>query len=78
MASKISLPLYRGKEVKLFYITQVKTEPPSFTVFANYPAGIKDSHRRHFEKVLRNVYTFKGTPIRIYLKARQKEKKKHT
>ena len=77
MASRISLPLYRGKEVKLFYITQVKTDPPSFTLFANYPAGIKDSHRRHFEKVLRKAYTFKGTPIRIYLKASQKEKKKH-
>jgi GTPase len=75
MASNITLPMYKGKTVKLFYITQVKTEPPSFTVFTNYPAGIKDAHRRHIEKVLRNAFTFKGTPIRIYLKARNKEKR---
>ena len=72
----ISLPLYRGKQVKLYYITQVKTEPPSFAVFVNYPAGLKDTHLRHMEKVLRNSFSFQGTPIRLYLKARERTTRK--
>jgi len=73
--SGFSIPMYKGKSVKFYYITQVKTEPPSFTVFANYPAAIKDAHIRHIEKVLRNSFSFTGTPIRIYIKARERNKK---
>ena len=35
--SHISLPMYKGKEVKLYYMTQVREEPPAFVIFANYP-----------------------------------------
>ncbi len=70
VVSGISLPLYKGRSVKLFYITQVRTEPPSFAVFSNYPNAIKDAHIRHIEKVLRNSFAFTGTPIRIFIKAR--------
>ncbi|MEW6214567.1 MAG: ribosome biogenesis GTPase Der [Nitrospirota bacterium] len=72
--SDMHLPLHRGKAVKLFYITQVKTEPPIFVVFTNYPAALKDVHIRYIEKGLRERFLFKGTPIRIYVKAREKGK----
>lgn len=75
VVSGFSIPMYKGKSVKFYYITQVKTEPPSFAVFANYPAAIKDAHIRHMEKVLRNSFSFMGTPIRIYIKARARNKK---
>ena len=75
VVSGFSIPMYKGKSVKFYYITQVKTEPPSFAVFANYPAAIKDTHIRHIEKVLRNSFSFTGTPIRIYIKARERNKK---
>ncbi|MFZ3138466.1 MAG: ribosome biogenesis GTPase Der [Thermodesulfovibrionales bacterium] len=75
VVSGFSIPMYKGKSVKFYYITQVKTEPPSFAVFANYPAAIKDTHIRHIEKVLRNSFSFMGTPIRIYIKARERNKK---
>jgi GTP-binding protein len=75
VVSGFSIPMYKGKSVKFYYITQVKTEPPSFAVFANYPAAIKDTHIRHIEKVLRNSFPFMGTPIRIYIKARERDKK---
>ncbi len=64
------LPLYRGKSVKLYYITQVKTEPPSFVVFANYPEGVQDAHLRFFERGLREHFGFEGTPIRITVRQR--------
>ena len=72
VVSRISLPFYKGKAVKLYYITQVKTEPPAFVVFANYTSALKDSHIRYIEKELRNSFSFMGTPIRIYIKARER------
>ena len=72
--NELNLPPYNGKEVKISYITQVKTEPPAFAVFANYPASFKDAHIRRIEKILRNSFSFSGTPIRIFIKAKSKEK----
>ncbi|MFA6055338.1 MAG: ribosome biogenesis GTPase Der [Thermodesulfovibrionales bacterium] len=72
--SELNLPPYKGKEVKISYITQVKTEPPAFAVFANYPASFKDAHIRRIEKILRNSFSFSGTPIRIFIKAKSREK----
>jgi GTP-binding protein len=70
--SGMSLPLCKGKAVKLSYITQVKTEPPSFVVFANHPDALKDTHIRYIEKNLRNKFAFEGTPVRIYIKPKRK------
>jgi GTP-binding protein len=72
IVSRMSLPLYKGKAVKLNYITQVKTEPPAFVVFTNYPSTLKDTYLRFIEKTLRNMFSFMGTPIRIYVKAKEK------
>jgi GTP-binding protein len=72
--SHISLPMYKGKEVKLYYMTQVREEPPAFVIFANYPDSIKDSHLRYIEKGLREYFGFHGTPLRIYIRARKREK----
>ncbi len=41
MLKKMSLPLYKGKPVKIYYITQVKIEPPTFVFFTNYPSAFK-------------------------------------
>lgn len=72
VTSSMSLPLYKGKAVKLSYITQVKTEPPAFVVFTNYPDALKDSHIRYIEKELRNMFTFEGTPVNIFIKTKRK------
>lgn len=61
---------YRGRELRFFYMTQVGIEPPTFTLFVNYPAGVKPQHIRYIEKLLRDEYIFKGTPIKIYVKPR--------
>jgi GTPase len=74
MQSTMTLSSYRGKPVRLNYITQVRTEPPSFTVFVNHPEAIKDAHIRHIEKILRNNFSFQGTPIRIYIKEKSRRK----
>jgi GTP-binding protein len=71
--SQISLPMYKGKEVKLNYMTQTGTEPPTFVIFANYKDAIKDSHLRFIEKKLREQFGFEGTPMKIFVRAKKKD-----
>jgi GTP-binding protein len=70
----MSLPSYKGKAVRLYYITQVKTEPPAFVIFTNHPSVLKDAYIRHIEKGLREKFSFMGTPIRIYVRERERGK----
>jgi GTP-binding protein len=64
-------PLYRGKELKFYYITQTGIEPPTFRIFVNFPAGVKPQQTGYIEKALRTRYSFKGTPVRLFVKARR-------
>jgi GTPase len=70
--TQISLPMYKGKEVKLNYMTQAGTEPPSFVIFANYKDAVKASHLRFIEKKLREQFGFEGTPLKIFVRAKKK------
>jgi GTP-binding protein len=73
IVSNLPLPMYKGKEVKLYYMTQVKGEPPAFVIFANYADAVKDSHLRFIERGLREQFVFEGTPIKIYVRARKRD-----
>jgi len=66
-------PLYHGKRVKYFYITQVDVKPPTFVVFVNYPDGVHFSYLRFIENNLRRAFGFQGTPVRIFPKRRREE-----
>ena len=66
-------PLYRKRRVKIYYITQVKTNPPAFTIFTNQKEGITDQYMRFMEKKLRERFGFIGTPIDIYVRQRSKK-----
>jgi GTP-binding protein len=74
VVAHLHLPMYRGKAVKLYYMTQVKEEPPGFVIFTNYPDGVREQHLRFIEKALRENFSFEGTPVRIHLRARRREK----
>ncbi len=63
-------PVYRNKIVKIYYGTQVKTKPPTFLLFSNYPEGIPKSFRRFLENRLRDRFGFNKIPIRIVFKKR--------
>jgi GTP-binding protein len=56
-------PANQGKEVKINYVTQVKTNPPVFVFFSNYPDLIADHYRRFLENKLRENYQFDGVPV---------------
>ncbi len=61
---------YRGKFLKLFYTTQVKSRPPTFRCFVNYPKGVHFSYRRYLANSLRKDFGFSGTPLRLLFTAR--------
>jgi len=66
-------PSSRGKLLKLFYITQVSIDPPTFVVKVNDPQLVHFSYRRFLENRLREQFGFFGTPIRLYFRPRGKE-----
>ncbi len=66
---KIKRPsLYRGKQVKLSYISQVGIKPPRFVIFTNKKEGIKAGYVRFLERQLRDRFPFKGVPLRLYIR----------
>ena len=67
------LPLYKGKKVKIYYITQIKTNPPGFVIFTNYKAGIKEQYVKFLETLMRQRFSFKGTPLEFYIRQKKKE-----
>ena len=58
-------PLKKGKRIKLQYISQIKSRPPTFIIFSNIPEGLPDSYIRYIISKLREKFNFFGIPIRI-------------
>lgn len=57
------LPMKRGKQLKISYMTQVKSNPPVFKFFMNNPKDMPANYRRFLENKLRERYKFTGVPI---------------
>jgi GTP-binding protein len=68
------LGTYRGKPIKLKYITQTGIKPPSFVLFTSAAKEIHFSHRRYLENQLRKEFGFEGSTIRIKVRAGTKRK----
>lgn len=63
-------PLYQGRPIKLYYITQAEICPPTFVVQVNHPQGMHFSYRRYLQNQLRETFGFVGTPVRLIARAR--------
>ncbi len=59
-------PAWKGKYVKIKYVTQLPTRFPAFAFFCNLPQYIKDPYKRYLENQLRKHFNLKGCPIQIY------------
>ena len=66
-------PLVGRRSVKLYYVSQVDTAPPTFVLFTNEPSGVTEAYQRYLMRQLRERYGFAGTPLRILLRRRKKE-----
>ena len=54
-----------GKQLKIYYASQVSVEPPTIVLFVNDPELLHFSYSRYIENKLREAFGFVGTPIRI-------------
>ena len=63
----------KGKRLKLFYMTQVSTKPPTFVLFVNKKELMHFSYQRYIENRIRDTFGFMGTPIRIFIRERKEK-----
>ena len=61
-------PAPGGRRIKLRYMTQVKTRPPSFALFCSIPDAVPESYKRFLVNGLRRDFDMPGTPIRLFLR----------
>ncbi len=64
-------PSDKGKRLKLFYMTQVSTKPPTFVIFVNDKELAHFSYMRYIENKIREAFGFDGTPIRFIIRERK-------
>jgi GTP-binding protein len=61
-------PIYKGKDVKIKYVTQLPTKSPAIAFFCNTPQYIKEPYMRYLENKLREHFHFEGIPVRLYFR----------
>ncbi|MEZ4976914.1 MAG: ribosome biogenesis GTPase Der [Flavobacteriaceae bacterium] len=61
-------PAYKGKYVKIKFITQLPTPQPQFAFFCNLPQYVKDPYKRFLENKLREHFDFHGVPVTVYMR----------
>jgi GTP-binding protein len=64
-------PSHAGRQLKMFYGTQVRSDPPTFMIYVNEPSLMHFTYLRYLENQIREEYGFLGTPIRIVTKGRR-------
>ena len=66
-------PSDKGKRLKIFYMTQVSTKPPTFVLFVNSKELMHFSYQRYIENRIRDTFGFTGTPIRMFIRERKEK-----
>jgi GTP-binding protein len=66
-------PSHRGKQLKIYFMTQADIRPPKFIVFVNDPELMHFSYLRFLENRLRESFGFEGTPLKLIVRGRKEE-----
>ena len=61
-------PSFKGKHIKIKYITQVEGRYPAFAFFANLPQYVKEAYIRYLENRLRETFDFEGVPLTLWFR----------
>lgn len=68
--SRVQPPTDRGRRLKIYYMTQVGIQPPTFVVFCNDAKLFHFSYQRYLENQIRNTFGLEGTPVRLIIRAK--------
>ncbi|HXK83390.1 MAG TPA: ribosome biogenesis GTPase Der [Clostridiales bacterium] len=71
--AKVQPPTDKGKRLKIFYITQASTRPPTFVCFVNNKELFHFSYQRYLENEIRSVFGLEGTPVRFLIRERERD-----
>ncbi len=73
--ARVQPPSDKGKRLKIFYMTQPSTKPPTFVIFVNSKELFHFSYQRYLENQIREVFGLEGTPIRFIIRERGQDSK---
>ena len=65
---RVQPPSDKGKRLKIYYMTQIGIQPPTFVIFCNNAELFHFSYQRYIENCLRSTFGFKGTPIKLIIR----------
>lgn len=71
--SRVQPPTDKGRRLKIFYITQASTKPPTFILFVNDKELAHFSYVRYIENRIRETFQLDGTPVRFIIRERERE-----
>ncbi len=72
---RVQPPSDKGKRLKIYYMTQASTRPPTFVAFVNNKDLFHFSYQRYIENQIRGTFGLEGTPVRFIVRERDKKKK---
>lgn len=73
--ARVQPPTDKGKRLKIYYMTQASTRPPTFVFFVNNSQLFHFSYQRYLENQLRDIFGLDGTPVRFIIRERGEGKK---
>lgn len=68
--ARVQPPTDKGKRLKIFYMTQASTRPPTFVFFVNNSELFHFSYQRYLENQIRDIFGLDGTPVRFIIRER--------
>lgn len=74
--ARVQPPTDKGKRLKIYYMTQASTRPPTFVCFVNSKDLFHYSYQRYIDNQIREVFGLEGTPTRFVIREREKNGKK--
>ena len=74
--ARVQPPSDKGKRLKIYYMTQASTRPPTFVCFVNNKDLFHYSYQRYIDNQIREVFGLEGTPTRFVVRERDKNNKK--
>ncbi len=74
--ARVQPPSDKGKRLKIYYMTQASTRPPTFVCFVNNKDLFHYSYQRYIDNQIREVFGLEGTPTRFVIREREKNGKK--
>ncbi len=73
--ARVQPPTDKGKRLKVYYITQIATKPPTFVIFTNSLELFHFSYKRYLENQIRTTFGLTATPIKIILRERREKRR---